>query len=169
MATLALLLQLLSLTTISLILLLANASQVDNVCAQTRNPSLCKMSLSSDPRSGTAPLPFLAQITVDMAGYRANNIKQTIDDYMLRTADPALRGKYVQCDNLYLDALDLLFRGAPGEIQNNQWGALNRLGLRVRGLIDACEALFNNNTPFRSESQVVGVLADAIAVIAKNL
>ncbi|KAL3640653.1 hypothetical protein CASFOL_015621 [Castilleja foliolosa] len=112
MATLTLLLQLLSLTTISLILL-ANAQQVDNVCGQTRDPPLCKMSLTSDPRSETAPLPSLAQITDDMAGYRANAIKHTIDDSMSRTADPTLRGQYVQCQNLYLDALEELFRAAP--------------------------------------------------------
>ncbi|KAL6559435.1 hypothetical protein OROGR_004552 [Orobanche gracilis] len=166
-SSLILLLQLLSLTT-TFLFLKTSGALVDNVCSQTRDPSLCSISLRSYPRSQTANLSDLAQMTINAAQDKAIDAKMKIHDYMLEATDSKLRGLYSECEDFYLDALDV-FRAAPGELKGHQYGALHQLGMRVRGWVDGCEAAFDNNSPFKNENQVVGVLADAITVIAKNL
>ncbi|KAL6583882.1 hypothetical protein OROMI_003171 [Orobanche minor] len=166
-SSLTLLLQLLSLTTTCLFLQ-TNGALLDDVCSQTRDPSLCSISLSPYPRSQTTNLSDLAQLTINTAQDKAIGAKMKIHEYMLGATDPTLRGLYSECEDLYLDALDV-FRAAPGELKEHQYGELYQLGMRVRGWVDGCEAAFDNNSPFKNENQVVGVLADAIAVIAKNL
>ncbi|KAL3639537.1 hypothetical protein CASFOL_017444 [Castilleja foliolosa] len=144
-----------------------NGAIVDIVCGQTKNPSLCFKSLGSDPRSKSASLQQLAQIAIDAAEYDATQAKIKIHSYVLSEKSPKLKDLYYKCENLYLDALAAL-RVAPGELEGHRYGVLSQIGVRVLGQVDACEAAFNNNSPFKAENQVVGVLADAIAVIANK-
>ncbi|GFP97705.1 pectinesterase inhibitor [Phtheirospermum japonicum] len=144
-----------------------NGAIVDIVCGQTKNPSLCSSSLGSDPRSKSAALPQLAQIAIDMAEYDATQAKIKIHSYLISAKIPKLKGLYAQCENLYLDALGAL-RDAPAQLEGRQYGELSKTGVRVRAQVDGCEAAFNNNSPFKPENQLVGVLADAIVVIANK-
>ncbi|KAL6583883.1 hypothetical protein OROMI_003172 [Orobanche minor] len=168
-SSLILLLQLLSLTTACLFQQ-TNGDPVDQVCGQTKDPPLCSESLRlADPDgSQSTSLLDLAQLTINTAQDKAIDTKIKIHTILVQAQDPTLRLLYSNCDDLYYDALDA-FRAMPGELKGQQYAALNQLGLRVRGSVNGCEAALDNNYPLKNENQVVGILADAIAVVANSL
>ncbi|CAA0820815.1 Unknown protein [Striga hermonthica] len=160
------------LTTLLLLLLLTGplargSPTIDNVCRQTRDPPLCTQLITSDPRSETAPLPDIEAYTIDLAAYRAGNTKIDIHNAFIR-ATGDLRDRYLQCENLYLDLLDA-FRAGPGELKNGEFGQLVALGEQATQAADGCEAAFSGSSPVRDGDLVVGVLGQAISVIARNL
>ncbi|KAI3454566.1 hypothetical protein Pfo_011229 [Paulownia fortunei] len=161
-------------TSCSLILLLqllflTNGVPMDNVCHQTKEPSLCSTVLGSDPRSRKGPLSQLAEIAIDMAEYNAINTKIKIHSLLISAKNPKLETLYAQCENLYLDALAAL-RAAPDDLKRRRYGDLKVQAVHVREAVDGCEVAFKKKySPFKRENQAVGILADAVAVIAKKL
>ncbi|KAL7098623.1 hypothetical protein ACP275_09G029200 [Erythranthe tilingii] len=145
-----------------------NASAMNDICRQTRNPSLCVAAMNTDPRSRRAPLRQLAQITIDTAEYTAGQTKIRIHGYVMSVKNPRVRNLYSQCEDFYLDALAALDI-APEDLQRRRYVDLDmQMGL-ARRAVDRCEKAFLQKSPFRKENEFVGILADAVAIMARTL
>ncbi|KAL8042095.1 hypothetical protein ABFS82_09G027900 [Erythranthe guttata] len=145
-----------------------NAAAMDDICRQTKNPSLCIAAMNTDPRSRTAALPQLAQITIDTAENTAGQTKIKIHRFVMSEKNPGNRNLYIQCEDLYVDALAALDI-APEDLQQRRYVDLKmKMGLARSG-VDRCEAVFMQASPFRKENDFVGILADAVAIMATTL
>ncbi|KAL7139083.1 hypothetical protein ABFS83_09G027300 [Erythranthe nasuta] len=145
-----------------------NAAAMDDICRQTKNPSLCVAAMNTDPRSRTAALPQLAQITIDTAEYNAGQTKIRIHGFVMSEKNPRKQKTYSQCEDFYVDALAAL-NIAPEDLKKRRYVDLNmQMGL-ARRAVDRCEAAFMHKSPFRKENEFVGILADAVAIMARTL
>ncbi|XP_047339882.1 pectinesterase inhibitor-like [Impatiens glandulifera] len=81
---------------------------VSQICADTRNPSLCNQVLDSDPGASTADLKGLGYISIKIA---LTNVKQTlpyIKSLVMQTTDVMLKNRYKTCAENYSNTVDSL-------------------------------------------------------------
>ncbi|XP_057481742.1 pectinesterase inhibitor-like [Actinidia eriantha] len=86
----------------------ATADLISQVCSKTLNPSLCSDTLKSDPRSATADLKGLGQISIDKAQSNAKQASGTIASLSKQTTDPKVKNLINGCGTDYQDAVDEL-------------------------------------------------------------
>ncbi|KAH6756997.1 hypothetical protein C2S53_009231 [Perilla frutescens var. hirtella] len=164
----SLILLLLSLTTGDL-LLRTDAAALNDVCSQTKEQARCITLLkSSDTRSPTAALPELGQIAIVAATDSAGDVKIKVHNLGLSERDPKLKSVYLACEDLYFKALDQLLI-APEYLQKREYNKLLAVAGVVRNSVSGCASAVQNNGGLRQGNIDTGVLADAIAVVAKKL
>ncbi|PSS30742.1 Pectinesterase, partial [Actinidia chinensis var. chinensis] len=74
------------------------ADLISQVCSKTLNPSLCSDTLKSDPRSATADLKGLGQISIDKAQTNAKQASGTIASLSKQATDPKVKNLINACD-----------------------------------------------------------------------
>ncbi|KAL6528200.1 hypothetical protein OROHE_015150 [Orobanche hederae] len=161
----------LSFTTTCLFLPITNASPVDDVCRQTKYPSLCLRALGYH-KTEDQNLPNLGQVgletmLLDIIG--CQNIFRTLANATDPSPVPKLRTLYGQCHKLYQHAYESLFLPADDAAEKAQWGqVIWKISLIPRD-VDQCEKLFTGGSPAQKGSHEVKADAEAILVIAKIL
>ncbi|KAJ4721943.1 Pectinesterase inhibitor [Melia azedarach] len=77
------------------------ASEVGDICSKTKNPSFCVAVLKSTPGTGTADLPGLTKITLDLARSNATNTQNLIKSLIPKATEPRLKESYTSCSEHY--------------------------------------------------------------------
>ncbi|KAL8457659.1 hypothetical protein ACS0TY_035503 [Phlomoides rotata] len=151
------------------LLRLTAAAPVDDICRKTNEPPRCVSILkASSTRTPAAPLPELEQIAIDAATDSSGLNKIKVHNLFLSEKKPNLKRIYGNCENLYMSSLDALLI-APQYLQRRQYAKLVAAAGVVRRSVGGCAAAIEKNASLRRANEDAGVLADAIAIIAKNL
>lgn len=149
------------------LILLASADDIGRICPKTDDPDLCTRLLRSVPRSQSADLRELAQITINLAGNNATVTKIKIQSLLLSEKDPRVRACLGACDENYGNAINFL-DAAVDHLKSGDNGGLRLDGGSVYEEANACEEAFKSKppSPLTSENRVLECFGEIISVIA---
>lgn len=126
----------------------SSATLINDVCVETEDPKFCIRVLESDPRTKSADLYILGEVTIDLATYHATRTKVKIHDLFLRSKSQE-RWRFDMCGHYYEDALDAL-RYAPENLKRANYASLKEDGRRCYDDGIDCENTFKEPSPIVS-------------------
>ncbi|XP_059435194.1 pectinesterase inhibitor-like [Corylus avellana] len=98
-------------------------SMLNFICSKTEDPAFCMQALKSDPRTATADLQGLAQVSIDLANATAAGAYPLIQTQLHQTKDPALKQQYTECLDSYEEAIDDI------EFAREKWSSKDYIAL----------------------------------------
>ncbi|KAL8042096.1 hypothetical protein ABFX02_09G028400 [Erythranthe guttata] len=149
-----------------------NGAAVDDICNRTKDPSLCLQGFATDAdgRSATADMTLLASVAVDVGLAAASKTALDIEDRLVNEKDRNLKDIYLKCTTFYFH-IDSCFGVMMNDVHQGQgnYADYKKQAATIRSDVGGVEALFNNNSPFASGDKLVGILSDAMVLIADAL
>ncbi|CAK7340483.1 unnamed protein product [Dovyalis caffra] len=97
------------------------------ICSQTQNQETCEAILESDSRTGSADLPLLSLISLELLSKQASKNYNSFVWFRDNSADPALKKSFGNCVAFYKDMQDKL-KVAHRLSQQRQYKSIHELG-----------------------------------------
>ncbi|KAL3505583.1 hypothetical protein ACH5RR_030965 [Cinchona calisaya] len=120
------------------------ADLVDDICSQAANdPQYCVQRLRSDPRSSSADLPTLAQITIGFAQSDTKSTADLVKSLEQQATDPKLKERYKSCLENYNGALNDL-NDCTNDLKKKDYPSLNIHASAAGTEADTCDDNFSD-------------------------
>ncbi|KAK2990173.1 hypothetical protein RJ640_014625 [Escallonia rubra] len=152
----------------------ANDSLVATVCSKTPHPEICTSILKSDPRTGTANMNDLMQISIDLASFNATATRVKSHSLLLGTTDPGLKERLNTCATDYDDVGGYLDQ-AMEDFKSGDYDGVNIAGSAAYDLAGDCENSFKKEPAYQSpltndnyNMENLGYIVVSIAYILEN-
>ncbi|KAB5529128.1 hypothetical protein DKX38_019209 [Salix brachista] len=115
------------------------------ICSQTQNQETCEAILESDPRTGSADLPLLSLISLDLLSKQADENHSSFVQFRENSTDLDLKRSFGNCVKGYSDMQGKI-KVALELSQKRQYKRINELGQLIK-LAYSCENGLPSNSP----------------------
>ncbi|KAF9669827.1 hypothetical protein SADUNF_Sadunf13G0005000 [Salix dunnii] len=115
------------------------------ICSQTQNQETCEAILESDPRTGSADLPLLSLVSLELLSKQADKNHNSFVQFRENSTDLDLKRSFGNCVTGYNDMQGKI-KVALRLSQKRQYKRINELGQLIK-LAYGCENGLPSNSP----------------------
>ncbi|XP_027156298.1 pectinesterase inhibitor-like [Coffea eugenioides] len=119
----------------------ATQDLVERVCSKSKDPSFCTKALESDPRSRTANLAGLCQISIDLSTTNAKSTQALVTSLGKKATDKISKEIYNTCLENYTNSISVL-GDCTKRLQAGDYAGVNIKASAAQTEVDTCDECF---------------------------
>lgn len=148
------------------------SKEVNEICSTTPDPSFCSKSLSSNPGTGSADLPRLAGLSIDMAKASASSTSAMVATLGANATNSKLKSRYRSCQEIFDDSISSLL-DSSNSLSTGDYKSMNsQISAAMKGA-DTCMNKFEgppeDSSQLPNKCKELKSLCSIVLAIGKRL